>query len=216
MGKSFSRSLFLGAVASVLFSAPSWGGDVSIQKDGATTWQAGVDGVEIEWKPDGSIKRLYSRYGQTVEFGDRRGISTAQIIAEEKAKGSIVRFMNQAVTSNRLVTEVEADLNKATQERQTGTAAKVTKVDQRTLVTALAEVTGSFAAGQLKGVIVLEKGYDEKTHEAWVVVGISDKTIKAAQGVQRMLTDSPGDPHVGSDSTGTQPSEVRKSNQKDF
>jgi hypothetical protein len=32
------------------------------------------------------------------------------------------------------------------------------------------------ASGYLQGVIVLEKGYSDKTDEAWVVVGISDKT----------------------------------------
>lgn len=195
-------------------TTPTFGGDVSVQDDGTTTWQAGVDGVEIVWNPDGSIKKIYSRYGQPVEFGDRRGISTAQVIAEEKAKGAVVRFMNQAVTSNRLVTEIATDLNKMTQERQTGMAATVKKVDQRELVTNLTEVTGSFAAGKLKGVIILEKGYNEKAEEAWVVVGISDKTIAAANAVQKMLADPPG--KTGPDGAKTQPSELRKSKQDNF
>src|ERR671929_944554 len=98
----------------------AWAGDVILDQDGGTRWQAGIDGVEIEWAPDGSVKRLYSRYGQPVEFADRRGISGAQTIAEEKAKAAIVRFMDQRVASNRVVTEVEADLGKATQGRQAG------------------------------------------------------------------------------------------------
>lgn len=198
----------------ILNTTPIFGGDATVQDDGSTTWQAGVDGVEIVWNPDGSIKKIYSRYGQPVEFGDRRGISTAQVIAEEKAKGAVVRFMNQAVTSNRLVTEIATDLNKMTQERQTGMAATVKKVDQRELVTNLTEVTGSFAAGKLKGVIILEKGYNEKAEEAWVVVGISDKTIAAANAVQKMLADPPG--KTGPDGAKTQPSELRKSKQDNF
>jgi len=189
--RAHTAALLVAATIVVGFAGPTLGGDASVQGDGTTTWQAGVDGVEIVWNPDGSVKRIYSRYGQPVEFGDRRGISTAQVIAEEKAKGAIVRFMNQAVTSNRVVTEIETDLNKMTQERQTGMGATVKKIDQRDLVTNLTEVTGSFAAGKLKGVIVLEKGYDEKKEDAWVVVGISDKTIAAANAVQNMVTESP-------------------------
>jgi hypothetical protein len=195
----------------ILNTPPIFGGDASVQGDGTTTWQAGVDGVEIVWNPDGSIKKIYSRYAQPVEFADRRGISTAQVIAEEKAKGAVVRFMNQAVTSNRLVTEMSTDLNKMTQERETGKAANVKKVDQRTLMTNLTEVTGSFAAGKLKGVIILEKGYDEKAEEAWVMVGISDKTIAAANAAQQMLADSPN--KTGPDELKKQPGELRKSKQ---
>lgn len=195
----------------ILNTTPIFGGDATVQDDGSTTWQAGVDGVEIVWNPDGSIKKIYSRYAQPVEFADRRGISTAQVIAEEKAKGAVVRFMNQAVTSNRLVTEISTDLNKMTQERETGKAANVKKVDQRTLVTNLTEVTGSFAAGKLKGVIILEKGYDEKAEEAWVAVGISDKTIAAANAVQQMLAAPPS--KTGPDDLKKQPSELRKSKQ---
>lgn len=204
------------ALAAIVFAAfvrPTFGGDASIQGDGTTTWQAGVDGVEVVWSPDGLVKKIHSRYGQPVEFADRRGISTAQVIAEEKAKGAIIRFMNQAVTSNRVVTEIQTDLNNMTQERRTGAGATVTKIDERKLITNLTEVTGSFAAGKLKGVIVLEKGYDEKAEEAWVVVGISDKTIAAANAVTNMVTESPKD---GADGIKTQPSEIRKSDQKNF
>jgi len=195
---------------------PSWAGEVTVQNDGSTTWQAGVDGVEIEWNADGSIKRVYSRYSTPVEFPDRRGITKAQIIAEEKAKAAIVGFMNQSVSSTRVVTEVQADLNKAVQERQTGASAIVRKIDQRTLVEALTEVTASFASGKLSGVIVLEKGYDDKAQEAWVVVGISQKTIKAAREVQNTIADPNIGNRGGRDSMGMQPSEIRRSNQKDW
>jgi hypothetical protein len=208
-----------GLAAMMLFAVAQTvlAGEVVVDADGGTRWQAGIDGVEIEWAPDGSVKRLFSRYGQPVEFADRRGISGAQTISEEKAKAAIVRFMNQTVSSNRLVTEVETDLGKATQERQGG-ATQVKKVDERTLLTSLSDVSGSYASGQLRGVIVLEKGYDEKTGEAWAVVGISDKTIRAALAVKNM-NDPPasatGAPQQGN-SAGLQNSEIRRTNQKDW
>jgi hypothetical protein len=101
------------------------------------------------------IRRVWldvSRQGLNtpVEFGDRRGISKAQIIAEEKAKAAIVRFLGQAISSTRVIGEVQNDLNKATQQRESGNAPNVKKVDKRTMIEGLTEVTTSFASGQLR------------------------------------------------------------------
>jgi hypothetical protein len=209
-------------------STPATAGTAEAQANGSTVWQAGVEGIEIEWNADGTVKRISSKFSTPIEFADRRGISKAQIIAEEKAKAAIIRFLNQSVSSTRVVAEVQNDVNKAVQERQTGAAAKVNKVDERTLIENLTEVTTSFAKGALRGVIILEKGYDSKTEEAWVVVGISDKTIAATRGVRQMQTapqsTSPPMPDGATQSTQplpedalrNQPSEVRRSNQKDW
>jgi hypothetical protein len=203
---------------------PAAGGTVEDPGEGRTVWQAGVDGIEIEWNADGTVRRVSSKFSTPVEFADRRGVSKAQIIAEEKAKAAIVRFLDQSVASTRVVTEVQNDVNKAVQQRQTGAATSIKKVDERTLIENLTEVTTSFAKGTLKGVIILEKGFDNKTEEAWVVVGISDKTIAAARGVRTMQTEpqpvpssamQPAQPAPGS-GLNTQPSEVRRSKQKDW
>jgi hypothetical protein len=210
------------ALAAYLVSCSAWAGEVSNRGDGAVTWQAGVDGVEIEWEPDGTVKRISSRYSTPVEFGDRRGIYKGQVIAEEKAKAAIIRFMKQDVATTRVVTEVQNDLNKASQERSSGTATHTSKVDTRTLIENLTEITASFAAGSLRGVIILEKGYDNKTEEAWAVVGISDQTIRAAQGTKAMTTEPSGgrgtatQGPTGAGSITTQPSEVRRSNQRNW
>jgi len=208
---------FVAAVAFALLCGPAaTAGTVDANPDGSAVWQAGVDGVEVEWNNDGSVKRISSRFGTPVEFGDRRGISKAQIIAEEKAKAAIVRFLKQDVSSTRVTTEMQNDLNHATQERQTGEKATVKKVDQRMMMESLSEVTTSFASGKLRGVIILEKGYEAKTEEAWVVVGISDKTIKAAAGVKEMTEEQKPVRTDGPDGLGRQPSEVKRSNQKDW
>lgn len=113
-------------------SGPATAGAVEEQASGNIVWQAGVDGVEIEWNPDGSVRRISSKFIEPVEFGDRRGIATAQLIAEEKAKAAIIRFRSQLVSSTRVVAEVQNDLNKATQEREFGKSPNVKKVDERT------------------------------------------------------------------------------------
>ena len=211
-GLMYALALSMISVIGGTYSAAA--GTVEEQTGGTTVWQAGVDGIEIEWNTDGSVKRISSKFSTPVEFGDRRGISKAQIIAEEKAKAAIVRFLNQSVSSTRVVAEVQNDLSKATQERETGKSASVKKVDDRTMVETLTEVTTSFASGQLKGVIILEKGYSDKTDEAWVVVGISDKTIKAARDVKTMGAEPR--PEKSGDALGLQPSEIRRTNQKDW
>lgn len=213
-----SNLRFAAAVVLSLISGSTMAtaGAVDETGTGGTVWQAGVDGVEVEWNNDGSVKRISSRFSTPVEFGDRRGISKAQIIAEEKAKAAIVRFLEQSVSTTRVTTEMQNDLNQATQERQTGAKANIKKVDQRVMMESLTEVTTSFAAGKLRGVIVLEKGYDDKTDEAWVVVGISDKTIKAASGVKAMNEEPKPAAPVGADGLGKQPSEVKRSKQKDW
>ncbi|WP_143274093.1 hypothetical protein [Bradyrhizobium canariense] len=213
-----SHVRFVAVVAFAMLCGPTLAaaGSVDEKVDGGTVWQAGVDGVEVEWNGDNSVKRISSRFSTPVEFGDRRGISKAQIIAEEKAKAAIVRFLEQSVSSTRVTAEMQNDLNHATQERKTGEKATAQKVDQRVMMESLTEVTTSFASGKLRGVIILEKGYDDKTDEAWVVVGISDKTIKAASGVKAMTDERKPVRTDGPDGLGKQPSEVRRSNQKDW
>ena len=55
--------------------------------DSGTIWQAGIDGVEIEWGPDGSFSRIYSRFSQPVEVGDRRGILKSFYDCRGKSEG---------------------------------------------------------------------------------------------------------------------------------
>ena len=45
--------------------------------------------------------------------------------------------------------------------------------------------------GADQGVIVLETGFDPAANEAWVVAGVSDKTMAAATAVHDMMT-NPG------------------------
>ncbi|MGH9550252.1 MAG: hypothetical protein ACRD3W_12800 [Terriglobales bacterium] len=184
-------------------------GEFTANQDGSSTWDSGSDSVKIDLNLDGSFRRAWSRYSAPVEFADRRGINAAQIISEEKAKAALVRNMMQTNASVRIVGEMQAEQNKMTQERRTGAQPSVTKIDQRALGQALTEITGSFASGNLTGVRVLEKGYDEKREEAWVVVGITQESIKGARALDRAMN-QPQQPTV-QDSIKLQPSEVQRS-----
>jgi hypothetical protein len=186
-----------------------------------TVWQAGVDGVEIEWGPDGAFKRIYSSYNQSVLFPDRQGILKAQTIAEEKAKAAIVRFMNgEQVSSSRVITEVSADMETASRSQGSGKEDTLSKENIRKMTSELKEVTSSYASGRLRGVILLEKGYDEKRGEAWTKVGISRKTMDAAQSLSSAINDPDSTSSSGNTEKGSgtlrQPSEVRRTNQADW
>ena len=71
----------------------------------------------------------------------------------------------------------------------------------------------------LRGVIVLEQGYDPAEQEAWVVAGVSDKTTAAARAAADMMADPPAaSPTVEKGAGGPEPAIPRqvKRNSSDF
>jgi hypothetical protein len=214
-------AIIAAAIISTLASAfTSSAGEVTPNPDGTTVWQAGIDGVEIEWAPDGSFNRIYSRFSQLVNFPDRQGISKAQIIAEEKAKAAIIRFIDQHVASARVVAEVQNDMSQATRNRGTKQEEDVQKTSQRQMVESLSEITSSASAGKLRGVIVLERGYDQKEELAWVKVGISKKTMGASDSLHDALSRKPAvaptEQKKSTDPMQFPGSETQQSKQKDW
>ena len=92
------------------------------------------------------------------------------------------------------------------------------------MMESVTEITTSFARGNLRGVIILEKGYDEKRGDAWTKVGISQRTIAAAAGFGAAMNagaqGDDGTARVGrageNTGIGEQPSEVRRTAQKEW
>jgi hypothetical protein len=183
------KTLASAAVLSAILIGSAKAQSVEKQPDGTVIWQAGINGVTLEFNPNGSVRRIFSKYSHPVSIADKRGVHTAMIIAEEKAKGEIVRFLKQEIESGRAVKEFEDTASKSTQEK-TAAGESLSSVDQRTISQSLTELTSSYSAGTLSGVVVLENGYDEKEREAWVVVGLSEKTMAAAKATQGLLDDT--------------------------
>lgn len=183
-------------IGTLLATAASAQG-IMTNSDGTATYSSGVDGPKIEYDKDGSFLRVSEKYTQPVNFPDRRGIHTAYVIAEEKAKGAIVRFISEQVATGRVVTETENDLSKTSSS--TGSdGQKLSDTAQRTIIQNLTELTQSAAAGTLSGVVVIDQGYDEKAAEVWVVVGISKKSRAAAQSFKALTTgDAPASAAAG-------------------
>lgn len=136
-------------------------------------------GVELRFDAAGQLLSVKSTYLHPVEFPDRRGINKAYLIAEEKAKANIARYMRQVSTTSRTVREIDDSLSRSTRNSG-GEGSSWSKENTRKVIETLEEVTGSSAQAVLQGVRILERAYDEKGEEVKVVVGINRQSMAGA------------------------------------
>lgn len=149
-----------------------------------------LQGIQIESSPSGEWERIYATGVQPVEFPDRRGITTAQRIAEQRAKAEIVKFFDQEMSAETIVSEMESSTQVSTRQQGSG-GDSFEKDSQRVLATSLSEVLRSYSSSNLRGVMVLESGYDEASEEAWVKVGISRGSLAMASAASDAMTAGP-------------------------
>jgi hypothetical protein len=170
-------------------------------------------GVELKFDSTGQLLSVKSTFLHPVDFPDRRGINKAYIIAEEKAKANIARYMRQVSSSTRTVREVDDSLSKATRN-SSGEGVSWSKENTRKVIESLEEVTGSSAQAVLQGVRILERSYDEKSEEVKVVVGINRQSRAGAaqleQSVNPAAMSKPGSNQGGAQTFPAQPSERRR------
>lgn len=169
------------AIALALAAVPA--GQVAAQAAANTL---SLDGLEIEFDANGDWSRMYSTYRQPVSFPDRVGLRKAYTIAEEKGKAQIIRFMQENVSSERLVEEVNKEVQQAARSQANGKES-ISRNTQREMVESVKEFTRSYSAGTLRGVTVLEQGYDEKAEEVWVKIGLSRRSAALGQQLQQDL-----------------------------
>ncbi|PHY06345.1 MAG: hypothetical protein CK528_09415 [Alcaligenaceae bacterium] len=146
-------------------------------------------GVELKFDKDGALLSLKSTQSHPVEFPDRRGISKAYTIAEEKAKANIARFKKQMTSSTRLVDEGDASESNSNRSKS-NTGETWSKENTRKVNESLREITQSSTSMLLEGVRVIGQSYDEKKEEVTVVVGINKQSVQAA----KQIGDSFGQP----------------------
>ena len=173
-------------------------------------------GVEIKFDKYGNLLSLRSTYRHPVEFGDRRGISKAYIIAEEKAKANIARYLNQLVTTSRITTEIDDSLNKSTRSRNS-TGESWSKDNTRNVVESIKEITTSSSSALLRGVRIIERSYAEKDEEVKVVVGINRESQAGADQLSKGIANS-GDESANKSKNSNFPSvgsEVKRSRDVD-
>ena len=191
-------SLFF-AFAMVSFNA--FGGKLQVDEDSDIIWKS-AESVEIEWSSNGTFNRVYSQKCQPVIIADRPGIIKAMNIAEEKAKVAIVYFINTELYGQRLVEEINSDIE-ATTSTQSTAKSDIIKNSKRNIISNFKEVIrSSTAASALKGIVVLEQGYSKERQEACVRVGITRKSTDAAKALSIELGGSK------SSASGTQQTDI--------
>lgn len=204
------------------FGVQANAGQINKTAEGGTAWNAGLDGVIIEFDARGEFSRIYSKYTQPVSIPNTRGIRTAKTIAEEKAKASIIKFIEQEVSSSTFVIEVSTDIERSSAVSGSGRGVSISSEASNTMLTSLTELNGSASRGTLRGVIRLEEGYDASSGEAWVKVGFSNKTMQMAGTVRDAIANdgrqqSDTSPDTTSEGQQKSPqSHVRKTDQKDW
>jgi len=144
-------------------------------------------GVELRFDKNGELLSVKSTYQHPVEFPDRRGISKAYIIAEEKAKANIARFMNQVTTTSRITTELDESQSLSSRNRSIASE-NWSKDNSRKVSESLREVTTSGATALLKGVRLIERSYNEKAEEVTVVIGINKQSQLGANQLKDGLS----------------------------
>lgn len=176
-------------IATLLVASPAVAGEVIDASPGHFTWEENaVTGPVFEATPQGW--QIYTHMTQAVKIADRRGIESAKIIAEERAKGAIVAFMHQHSTNFRAHVEEETTTNKTT-AADGGTP--VADATTRDVTDALAQAQTSFASGDLYGVTVIGQDYDEAKREVTVKVGMSSKSVAQAREMRRAMAEAGSD-----------------------
>jgi len=160
-------------------------GDFSTNSEGAI-WRSTFTGVRFSITDDGSISRIWARQDQPVTIPDARGVRTAKIISEERAKAEIARFLEQRVEAERVVREFEKDLSLA-ETTSGGKIPTALQKNTRKVVTSLDEAIRSGAAQRLSGVFVLDQGYDASSQMAWTTVGMSVRTMEGVANFRQKM-----------------------------
>lgn len=133
--------------------------------------QDSSDGVII----DENRARVVSVYRQPVKFADRSGVRKATVIAQERAKGNIVRFFSQSQTTMREIEEVDQGGEDATRIVDSN-GDLVTRTITRNQSEILRQLDASFAISDLKGILQIEESYDKELSEVCVAMGFSAKS----------------------------------------
>jgi len=167
------------AVYFITSSSGVWASEAEVNESGSIIWKDSTDGVSIAWKNDGSIETIQSKYTVYLNSIDRKEIQKGMIIAEEKAKANLVRFLEQDITTTTsIIRQIETDVKTAF-----GTAGHETENNIR-IKEQLTEITSSYASGTLAGIIVLAQGVEKKSQVTWIVVGLNPKIIELANRVK--------------------------------
>lgn len=144
------------------------------------------EGVTI----DAEAQRLIVTHREPVRFPDARGRRDARIIATERAKGAVVRYLDQTQQTYRGIEET-VRTETARSRAIAGGAPSAEDRASRSQTEVLRLIESSVAGGTLRGLLQLEEQYDADTETLCVALGVSARSAEAAQDVVNWMSGTP-------------------------
>jgi len=137
-------------------------------------------GVSITFDESGSDWEKITSVGESeLLFGDKKDVHNATQKATMRAKAAIAKFLNERLKTS----EVLEEMTKTLTETSSGGSAKASR---KTVETMIEKIENS-ADAILKGVIVLEQDINKTEKMVSVTVGMSRKTMKAADSLRNTI-----------------------------
>ena len=159
-------------------------------------------GVQVEFKDDGTLKKILASGEAELDFGDNQDERQALQTATIRAKASIAKFMNETIKSTETREEIRKTVSNATTDGN--------KTATRDTVTTQIEMLENKAEALLRGVVTLQQDIDRDKKLVIVTVGMKEQTIQAAKSLQGQIAASGMSQPIASSNGNPQGSESGK------
>lgn len=146
-----------------------------------TQHSPGSLGPDLHVGKDGNWE-LSVRVSQPVRILDQQGIDTAEKVAEERAKAAFIEYLDLQASKDTSVSDITTEVSRAL-----ASGALLSGDSARDITTTVRELIHSYASGELRGVTVLDKGYDANSKIAWVTIGISKNSLALSRTLQKEI-----------------------------
>lgn len=139
-------------------------------------------GVEIEFSKDKTNwERIKAKGESDLMFGDRKDIQQATKKAIMNAKANISKFLSEEIRSEEAFNEITEILSDTNNQKKSSSRKNVDILINNITVN---------SQNILKGLLVLEQNINQKEKYLVVTIGMSKKTIEAAENIKKSLDTS--------------------------
>ena len=167
------------------------------QKEASIVYQEPTTGIEIVFTPDGTNwEKIIANGESELLFGDRKDVRKATSKAILRAKANIAKFMQEKLTTTETLEEITKTI--ANSINSNGTVS--TAAERKTVETVIESISNSSEA-ILKGIIVLEQQINQEDKYVKIQVGVSRKTMKAADSLSHDMNRNMSQPKETKNST---------------
>ena len=142
----------------------------------------------------GEWQKLFAVGQASVDFNDQDENMDALEEAQIKAKVNMSQFMKEEIASDKVINNISKKVKTMTLIQG---GKQATSVSKRTIKIKAVSIRNS-SNTLLKGVVVLCESIDPSTKIAKVIVGVSKKTIKAAESISDRMNNTTTNKGIGS------------------